>query len=80
VRLGRLRWTPDGRGIAYIDAAATQSNLWVQWLDGGSSYQITHFTDGRTIGEFAWLHDGKRLAVARATTTNDIVLFKGLKR
>jgi len=29
---------------------------------------------------FAWSRDGKRLAISRATTTNDIVLFKGLKR
>ena len=28
---------------------------------------------------FAYSPDGKRLAVARATVTNDIVLLKGLK-
>jgi serine/threonine protein kinase/Tol biopolymer transport system component len=75
---GRLQWTSDGRGIAYIDAA--QSNLWVQPLDGKSPRQITHFTDGRTISDFAWSRDGKRLAIARSTFTNDIVLFKGLKK
>ena len=42
-------------------------------------YQLTHFTDGRTITDFAWSHDGKRLAIARSVTTNDIVLFKGLR-
>jgi len=26
-----------------------------------------------------WSRDGTRLAVARATVTNDIVLFKGLR-
>jgi len=25
------------------------------------------------------LNDGKRLAIARSTTTNDIVLFRGLR-
>jgi Tol biopolymer transport system component len=73
-----LRWMPDGRGIAYIDA--TGSNLWVQPLDGSSPLQLTHFTDGRTIADFAWSRDGKRLAISRATITNDIVLFKGLRR
>ena len=74
-----VRWTPDGRGIAYVDGD-TQTNLWVQPLDGTPAHQLTQFTDGRTIPSFAWSRDGKRLAVARETVTNDIVLFKGLKR
>jgi len=74
-----VRWMPDGRGVAYVDGD-TETNLWVQPLDGTPPYQLTHFTDGRTIPSFAWSRDGKRLAVARETVTNDIVLFKGLKR
>jgi hypothetical protein len=50
----------------------------VQPLDGGAPRQLTHFAD-RTIADFAWSRDGTRLAVARATVTNDIVLFKGLR-
>ena len=42
--------------------------------------KLTGFTDGAVIGDFAWSRDGKRLAVSRSTTTNDIVLFTGLKR
>jgi Tol biopolymer transport system component len=77
VPAGRLRWTPDGRAIAYINSATT-SNVWLQPVDGGAPRQLTQFTD-RTISDFAWSRD-MRLAVARATITNDIVLFKGLKR
>jgi hypothetical protein len=40
---------------------------------------LTDFTD-RTIVDFVWSRDGKQLAIARASTTNDIVLFKGLKQ
>jgi serine/threonine protein kinase/Tol biopolymer transport system component len=65
-------WTPDGRGIAY----ASQGNLWLIPLDGGHPRQLTRFTDTRAIGSFAWSRDGKRLAVARVTVTNDIVLFR----
>jgi hypothetical protein len=36
------------------------------------------FADGRAILDFAWSRDGTRLAVARAKTTTDIVLFRGL--
>ena len=74
------RWTPDGRAIAYVDG--TSSNIWSVPLNGGPPHQITHFTD-RTIAWFAWSHDGKRLAIARTTTTNDIVLFnlsRGLRK
>jgi Tol biopolymer transport system component len=72
---GRLRWTPDGRGLAF----AYLGNLKVQPLDGRPAYQLTRFNDGRAIVDFAWSHDGKRLAVARSTTSNDIVLFKGVQ-
>jgi len=73
------RWTPDGKGIAFYDVGRG-GNLWVQPLDGSARRQLTHFADNRIIGYFAWSHDGKRLAIARYTVTNDIVLFKGLRR
>jgi hypothetical protein len=47
-------------------------------IDGKPPRQLTHFTDGRPIGTFAWSRDGKRLAIGRLTVTNDIVLFTGL--
>jgi eukaryotic-like serine/threonine-protein kinase len=74
---GRLRWTPDGRGIAYNDLATR--NIWIQSLDGSAPRQLTHFTDDRQIADFAWSHDGKRLAISRVSTSNDIVLFRGLR-
>ena len=48
--------------------------------DGKPIRQLTHFTDDRRITNYAWSRDGTRLAIARGTTTNDIVLFKGLRR
>jgi serine/threonine protein kinase len=75
----RIGWAPDGRGVAYRDAA-TQANLWVQPLDGSPPHQITHLPADRTISSFAWSRDGKRLAIARELVASDIVLFKGLRR
>jgi hypothetical protein len=49
-------------------------------LDGKPRPQLTRFTDDRQIADAAWSRDGKRLAIARTTTTIDIVLFIGLKR
>jgi len=72
---GISRWTPDGRAIAYI----RERNIWAQPLDGGPRRQLTHFTDGWAIDDFAWSPDWQRLAVGRRRITNDIVLFKGLR-
>jgi Tol biopolymer transport system component len=75
-RTPAVRWVATGDGIAY----PSQGNLWVQPLDGGAPRQLTRFTDGRAIGSFAWSRDGKRLAIARLTVTDDIVVFTGLKQ
>lgn len=75
---GNVRWTPDGRGIAYIGAGT--NNIWIQRLDGSPPHQLTRFTDGLRIGDFAWSRDGRRLAVSRVSISNDIVLFRGLRR
>ena len=70
---------PDGQATVYVDPR-TQSDLWVQPLDGGTARQLSHFpADGQQIWDFDWSADGKRLAVARASIASDIVLFRGLK-
>jgi hypothetical protein len=69
---GALRFTPDERGIAYV----TGSNIWSQPLEEGPPRQDTDFPDVWRIANFAWSRDGKRLAVAPATVTNDVVLLK----
>ena len=58
---------------------ATPTNVWLRPLDGSSARQLTKFTDGATISDFAWSTDGKRIAIGRMIISNDIVLFKGLK-
>jgi Tol biopolymer transport system component len=71
-----LRWTPDGRGVAY----SIRSNIWMRTLDGAPARQLTHFPeDERHIEDFKWTPDGKRLAFSRSRTTWDIVLFRGVK-
>jgi Tol biopolymer transport system component/predicted Ser/Thr protein kinase len=77
--LGRgLRWTPDGREIAYIDSSRT--NIWVMPLDGGAPRQLTRFEGGQPIASFAWSNDGAQIAILRTTLASDVVLFSGLKR
>ena len=73
----RIQWTPDGQGVAYLNPDA-RSNIWVQPIGGGAPYQLTHFTDRRIVA-YAWSPDGRRLAIARAIETSDIVLLKGVQ-
>ena len=53
-------------------------NLILQPVDGTRPYPLTRFTE-RTISDFAFSADGKRLAITRSVAANDIVLFKGFK-
>lgn len=69
----QLRWTPDSRGLAYIDARAGVENLWVQPLDGGPAKQLTNFTESR-IFSFDWSQDAA-LASSRGVITSDVVLI-----
>jgi hypothetical protein len=70
------RFTPNGQGFAFVDSSGM--NVWVQPFSGGVPRQVTQFTD-RTIMALAYSRDGKRLAIARAAITSDVVLLKGVK-
>jgi Tol biopolymer transport system component len=74
---GQVQWAPDGRALTFYDTKDGVSNIWWQPLDGAAPRQLTHFTSDR-IFSFAWSKDGKRLAVARGTTTSDVVLIRNL--
>jgi eukaryotic-like serine/threonine-protein kinase len=69
-----FHWSPDGRGLVYIDTFAGVSNLWRQPLDGGQAIQLTNFTSGR-IFNFAYSRDGRQIAFARGNQTSDAVLI-----
>jgi Tol biopolymer transport system component len=77
----RFGAAPHGAALfcSYLDSFNPSNNLWLQPLDGSAPRQLTHFSDGKTIGHYAWSRDGKRLAMSRATQSSDIVLFRGLK-
>jgi Tol biopolymer transport system component len=73
-----LQWTPDGRGLAYIDTRAGVSNLWRLPLDDSPRKQITDFKADQ-IFEFDWSRDGRWLALARGSVTSDVVLVRDSK-
>ena len=71
-----IHWTPDGRALAYIDDRSL--NVWAQPLDGSKPVQLTNFKNDQTF-HFAWSRDGKQLALARGSTTSDVVLISDFK-
>ncbi|HEX8249596.1 MAG TPA: winged helix-turn-helix domain-containing protein [Pyrinomonadaceae bacterium] len=70
-KLRHLRWTPDGKNLAFSDSRRAVSNIWLHPLDGSSPIQLTNF-DSETIFYFDWSADGANLAYARGTTSSDV--------
>jgi len=73
-----IRWTLDGRALAYIDTRNGISNIWSQPLDGGPPKQLTDFKSNQMFW-FDWSHDGKQLACVRGVVTTDIVIISRLR-
>jgi Tol biopolymer transport system component len=72
-----LRWTPDGRAVAYVDNRAGASNIWSQPLDGTPARPLTDFHAAK-IFSFAWSPDG-RLAYSRGLQAFDVVLISEVR-
>ncbi len=75
---GGFRWAPEGKGLDYMLTRGGVSNIWRQPLAGGPPKQITDFKTGLIFG-FDWSYDGKQLALARGTTSRDVVLISGFE-
>jgi Tol biopolymer transport system component len=70
-----FRWSPSGDAIDYVDTRNGVSNIWRQSLDGGPPREVTDFNAG-LIFNFVWLPGGRDLAVARGSTTSDVVRIR----
>jgi serine/threonine protein kinase len=73
-----VRWTPDGRALAYIASRDGVSNLWTQPLGGSPAKQLTDFKSDE-IFWFDWSPDGQQLAVSRGNVTSDAVLIRDVR-
>ena len=71
---GVVRWTPDGKGIAYVDLNGG-GNIWIQPLAGGPPQQYTHLKSERVLS-FDWSLDGKQLGMIRAAMAQDVVSIR----
>jgi Tol biopolymer transport system component len=73
-----VRWTRDGRALAYAVTKGGISNIWTQPLAGGPLKPLTHFTSHQIIN-FAWSRDGRHLALSRSLAYNDVVIIRDVR-
>ncbi len=71
----RLRWTPDGKGLAYVSSSSGASNIWIQPLNGGPFRKLTDFKEAE-ITSFAWLDGGRQIVLVRDTRAYVPVLVR----
>jgi len=57
---GNARIGPEGRRVAYTSATEAGAQLFVRWLDGGETLQLTRLP--RPVSNLAWSPDGNWLA------------------
>ncbi|MEQ1606372.1 MAG: winged helix-turn-helix domain-containing protein [Pyrinomonadaceae bacterium] len=70
-----VKWTRDGKAIAFLNSPNGVPNIWLQPLDGRPAKQLTDFPSDNIIA-FNWNADGSQLAVIRGVETSDVVLIK----
>jgi eukaryotic-like serine/threonine-protein kinase len=78
VTRGGVRFTPDGKGVAYPIRENGVDNIWIQPLDGSPGRQITNSTSEQ-ITSFNWSPDGRNLGVLRSHSESDVVLLQEAK-
>ncbi len=73
-----IRWTPDGKSIAYPVSTDNATNIWCQPLDGSPPRRLTDFSQ-QIIFDFAWSRDGARLALSRGIVNSDVVIIGNIR-
>jgi len=71
---GAPTFSPDGNQIAYLTNVTGTNQVWVVNVAGGAPKQLTNFKSD-LIFTFDVSKDGKSLALARGTSSNDVVLI-----
>ena len=72
---GEIRYTADGKAIAYYVREKGQYALWISPIDGSPGHVVTGFTPDRII-DFHWSPDGHKLALLRFHRDSDVVLLR----
>jgi Tol biopolymer transport system component len=74
-----LAWNKAGNGILFVNTLGTTSNIWTQPMDGTKPTPLTTFKEFQ-IAAFALNAEGTRLAIARGSRNQNVVLLKTLRK
>ena len=74
-----IAWNKAGNGILFVNTLGTTSNIWTQPIDGAKPTPLTAFKEFQ-IAKFALNPEGNRLAIARGSRNQDVVLIKNLQK
>ncbi len=74
-----VRWSPDGRSLAFANNIDGIADIWLQPIAGGPAKQYTGLR-AENIFAFDWSPDGRRLALIRGVETSDVVLIRSAAR
>lgn len=69
-----VKWTRDGKSIAFLNSPHGVQNIWLQPIDGGAAKPLTDFASDSVI-TFNWNQDGSQLAAIRGAETSDVLLL-----
>jgi eukaryotic-like serine/threonine-protein kinase len=75
---GSIRWSRDGKALAYVSNKEGRTDIWAQPLTGGAPKKLTDFKAER-IFSFDWSPDGKQLICTRGRASSDLVLISNFK-
>ena len=68
-----VRWTPDGKAVAYLKVVNGVPNVWKQPIAGGDPVKVTGYTSMRTIN-FDWAADDRIVCTREERTTNVVMV------
>ena len=78
-----LRWTPDGKSVAYISSEGDNVKIILHSLNNTEPPRalLAFPTDaGGIIQAFAWSPDGKQFAFTRESSLRDVVLLNNYQK
>jgi len=74
VGYSNIRWTIDGKAIAYVSNNEGRTNIWAQPVEGGPPRKLTDFKN-EWLMRFDWSRDGKQLICVRGRLTSDLFMI-----
>ena len=78
VNEGSPRWSPDGKRIAYVAGTDEGSEVFIYWVDTGTTARVSQLTS--SPGSITWSPDGSHLAMTMFVSGKELSLVRPPKK